>query len=55
MCLKANNRDENFIDYFDLNRFGYGIDKNLQKEEWLEEGISKVSTCKKIEKFDEQS
>ncbi len=42
MCLKANNRDENFIDYFDLNRFGYGIDKNLQKEEWLEEGISKV-------------
>jgi len=42
ICLKETDKIKNFIDYFDFNRFGYGIDKNLQKEEWVQKGILKV-------------
>lgn len=44
ICLKKKESIDNFIKYIDYERFSYGIDKNIQKKDWVKLGTSKVVT-----------
>ena len=41
-CLKKGENISNYIQYINYERFGYGIDKNIQKNKWVKEGSLKV-------------
>ena len=41
-CLQEVNKDKNFKEYIDLDRFGYGYNDNLQNKDWIKEGIDKT-------------